>query len=328
MKVNTVLGPIETKDMGLTLMHEHILIANHTMRLVYPKWLNRKEFIDYAVKMVKRAKNFGVNTIVDGTPFELGRDLRVMQEVSEKSEVNIIAATGFYWTLQLALADKSAEFLAEILIDDLTEGMEGTTYKASFIKYATGYSELTDYDRKIGKAVVLAHKATGAPIYTHTSNKNGISQVEFFREHGVDLSKVIIGHMGDTDDIEYIKSVVDSGVKIGMDRFATDTVMPEVYLDSKIRAEVVVDLWKGGYLNKMVLSHDASCFIDFQGYPDAGNQWDIYKNHDLETLDFQYTFLSQKIFPLFFKGGMTQEEINVMMIDTPRNIFEQLNTDK
>ncbi len=146
--------------------------------------------------------------------------------------------------MQVAFADKSAEFLSEILIDDLTKGMEGTEFKAAYIKYSTNSSELTDYDRKLGRAAVIAQIATGVPIYTHTSNKNGMSQINFFKEQGVDLSKVVIGHMGDTNDLEYIRGIADTGVRIGMDRFAADTVMPEEYLDSKLRAQTVIDLWK------------------------------------------------------------------------------------
>ena len=97
MKVNTVLGPIDTKKLGKTLMHEHILCANWTARMNYPDWLNRKELIDMAVSMLKRLKDCGFDTIVDGTPPALGRDVSVLKEVSEKAEINIIASTGFYW---------------------------------------------------------------------------------------------------------------------------------------------------------------------------------------------------------------------------------------
>jgi phosphotriesterase-related protein len=200
--------------------------------------------------------------------------------------------------------------------------MESSTYKAAIIKYSTNFPELTEYEKKLGEAVAIAHKATGAPIYTHTSNKNGVAQIEFLKEQGVDLSRVIIGHMGDTDDLEYIKHVADTNVRIGMDRFALDTVAPELHLDSDSRARTVVDLWKGGYLDKMTLSHDSYCFIDIEGCQKVDDQWHVHRYSDLEYLDFQFSFIPQKMFPLFYKSGMTQREIDVMMIDTPRRIFE------
>lgn len=85
MKISTVLGTIDSSELGITLMHEHVLIANHTLRIAYPKWFERDVFIQYAVRMLKNAKESGIDTIVDATPIDLGRDLSIMQEVSENA---------------------------------------------------------------------------------------------------------------------------------------------------------------------------------------------------------------------------------------------------
>ena len=97
MKINTVLGEIDSKDIGRCLMHEHVLCANWTAIMNYPGWINREEVIDLAVRMLKRVKRYGFQTFVDGTVPGLGRDVSILKEVSEKAEMNIIAATGQYW---------------------------------------------------------------------------------------------------------------------------------------------------------------------------------------------------------------------------------------
>ncbi|MGH7318724.1 MAG: phosphotriesterase family protein, partial [Candidatus Rokuibacteriota bacterium] len=96
-KVNGVLGPIDTAELGFTLMHEHVLVANWAMRQAFAGWLDREAQVQHAAAEARAAKERGVRTLVDLTPINLGRDITVIREVAERAEVQVIAATGFYW---------------------------------------------------------------------------------------------------------------------------------------------------------------------------------------------------------------------------------------
>lgn len=322
MKISTVLGTIDSSELGITLMHEHVLIANHTLRIAYPKWFERDVFIQYAVRMLKNAKESGIDTIVDATPIDLGRDLSIMQEVSEKSGVHIIPCTGFYWSPQVSLQDKSPEFISEILINDIENGIEGSDIKAQFIKFATVGPELTEYDRKIGKAAALASNATGVFIYTHTNQKNGISQIDFFESEGVSPERVVIGHMGDTEDYEYIRSIMDRGHYIGMDRFSSHVLEPENYLEDEKRAKVVAELIKEGYGKGMVISQDVACFLDYTGFQNVGNRFPVVMSQDLDDYKVQFNYIPKYVYKMFQDCGMTERDIERLMADNPRDIFE------
>jgi phosphotriesterase-related protein len=82
-------------------------------------------------------------------------------------------------------------------------------------------------------------------------------QQDVFEEEGVDLSRVVIGHSGDSDDIEYLTSIIKRGSYIGMDRFGLD-----VFLPTEKRVETVVKLCELGHADRMVASHDTNCFMD------------------------------------------------------------------
>ena len=323
MRVNTVLGQVDSSELGAVLMHEHILILDRNMSTAYSKWFDRNMFIRHAVQMCRNAKQYGINTIVDATPIDLGRDLSVMREVSEKAEINIIPCTGFYWHIQFALHDKSPEFLAEILVNDIENGIEGTDVKAQFIKYATAGPELTEYDRKLGKAAAIASNTTGAFIYTHTNQKNGMSQVDFFDSEGVAPERLVIGHMGDTDDYEYIQSILDRGHRIGMDRFGGHVLYPENYIEDERRAKTVSYFMDKGYGDGMVLSHDACGFIDYTEKHNLGNVFPEVMAQDLDEYKVQYSYIPKYVFEMFRDCGMNDNDIKRLMVDNPRKIFEK-----
>lgn len=324
MMINTVTGQVDTCQLGYTLMHEHIYLANHTMSKVFPDWVNHDEFIVHAVELIQEAKSYGVKTIVDATPFQLGRDAKVMKEVAEKAEINIIAATGYHWFEDLCLVDKGSEFLAERMIKDIECGMEDTDIKANIIKCATDKFGLDDFAKRIIKAAIITQKATGVPMLTHTCSKQGaIEQMDFFEENGLDPAKIVIGHIGDYNDVAFMQQVADRGFYIGHDRFGVDMRHPES-LSSQRRAETVAELWQNGYGEKIVLSHDSSCFIDYwEGQHDLGNPWETAKNMPQHAKEFCLSFLSKHGIPMMKELGLTQKEFDTMLIETPQRMFEK-----
>jgi len=309
-QINAVLGPIDSDDLGFTLMHEHVLVANWAMRRCYPGYVDETWLLEHATRELRSAAERGVRSMVDLTPINLGRDIHLIREVSERSGVQIVAATGFYWIEEPWMEAWTAEQLAEYPIRDITRGIEDTDIKAGIIKCATDRLGLTDFNRKLLHVAALAHRATGVPISTHSSveNRSGLGQQDVFEEHGVDLRRVVIGHCGDTEDVSYLEEILKRGSTIGMDRFGIDIILP-----TKQRVDTIVELCKRGWAEQMVLSHDASCHID----------WFPRELIAQSVPNWNFRHISDDVVPALLSCGVSQDQIDQMTLHNPARIFSQ-----
>jgi len=309
-KINGVLGEIDTARLGFTLMHEHILVANWAMRQAFAGWLDREAHIRHAVGEVRAAKERGVTTLVDLTPINLGRDIDIIRTVAERAEVQVIAATGFYWTEEPWLQGWEADRLVELLIKDITHGIQGTSAKAGIIKCATDRLGVTELNRKLLQVAARLHRATGVPISTHTDvhTQTGVAQQDVFAEEGVDLGRVVIGHCGDTEDVEHLEKILQRGSFIGMDRFGLDFMLP-----MEKRVSVIAELCRRGWVGQLVLSHDSCCHIDW------------FPVEMVRQLAPRWTFrhIPDDVIPALRREGVTDEHIRTMTVDNPRRVFER-----
>lgn len=316
-KVQGVLGSIDTKDLGFTLMHEHVLSMNWAMRQAFPSWLDRDAHVAKAVEEVRSAKVRGVTTMVDLTPINLGRDIRLIREVAEKGEMQMIAATGFYWNDEPWLQAWEVDRLVDILIRDITDGIEGTEIKAGIIKCATDHPGVTETNRKLLQVAARLHRATGVPISTHTDvhSKTGLAQQDVFAEEGVDLARVVIGHCGDTTDADHLEEIAKRGSFIGMDRFGLDFLLP-----AGERVSIVAEMCRRGYANQIVLSHDRCCHIDWFS-PELLQQIST-------TLapNWNFRHIPDDVIPALRKEGVTAVQIETMTVTNPRRVFERQGT--
>ena len=308
--INGVLGPIETRDLGFTLMHEHILVANWAMRHCFPGYVDEEKLVRDAVRELGTLRQRGVRTMVDLTAINLGRDIRVIREVAEKTGMQLIAATGFYWTEEPWMDAWDAEVLAEYMIREIREGIEGTDTRAGILKCATDRLGVTPFNKKLLQATARAHRLTGVPISTHTdvSNRSGLAQQDVFEECGVDLRRVVIGHCGDSEDIAYLESILKRGSTIGMDRNGIELILP-----TKQRVATIAELCRRGWADQMVLSLDASCFID----------WFPKQLIEQTVSDWNYRHVCDAVIPALLERGVSEQQIRSMTVDNPRRIFEQ-----
>lgn len=317
VSVPTVAGSQDNTALGRVLMHEHVFVLNQEYEVNYPESWDHAVRIDDAVAKLDALKAAGIDTIVDLTVLGLGRDLRRVREVAERTEVNIIAATGFYTFTELPtylrlrgpgrLVDVE-EPMVDMFVRDLTEGIAGTGIRAAILKCATDEPGVTPDVERVLRSVARAHVETGAPISTHTDphSERGLEQQQIFAEEGVDLGRVIIGHSGDTDDLDYLQRLLDNGSYLGMDRFGLDS-----RLDFDRRVKTVVDLIERGYGDRLVLSHDTSCH--------SSNFPADYRAKNLPNWRFGH--ISEDVLPALRSAGVTEEQIDAMLVDTPRAIF-------
>ena len=202
------------------------------------------------------------------------------------------------------------ELMDDMFIRDITEGIAGTGVKAGILKCATDEQGVTPGIERVLRAVARAHRATGVPISTHTHahTKRGLEQQKIFDEEGVDLSRVVIGHSGDTTDLDYLEEVMARGSFIGMDRFGIEILLP-----FEDRVNTVAGLCERGRANQMVLSHDAACF----------NDWLPWEMMPTIAPNWHYLHITRDVLPALKQRGVTDDQIKTMLVDNPRKIFER-----
>lgn len=317
--VETVRGAIKTTDLGTTLMHEHVFVLDAELLQNYPEeWGSEDKRVADAIVRMNELKASGVDTIVDLTVSGLGRYIPRIQRIAEKTSLNIIVATGIYTYNELphyfhyrgpGTMMGGPEPLTEMFIRDITSGIADTGVKAGILKCATDRLGVTPDIDRILRATAKAHLATGVPISTHTAarQKVGLDQQRIFREEGVDLSRVVIGHSGDTTDLEYLEELIGNGSYIGMDRFGIDTI-----LGFEDRVNTVAGMCGRGHAEKMVLSHDAACF----------NQWLVEDLVPVALPRWHYLHIHNDVIPALRQKGVTDAQIHTMMVENPRRIFE------
>jgi phosphotriesterase-related protein len=320
--VESVRGPVELGDLGPTLMHEHVFVLSteHVQNYGHGSWWDEEARVADAIARLNALHAKGIRTIVDPTVWGLGRYIPRIQRIAEQTPVTIIVATGLYVYQELPqqFAYRGPGLLMDVpdplvtdFVRDLTEGIADTGVKAAFLKCCVETAEITPGVERIVRAAARAHAETGAPITVHTNGpeQSGRTAVRIFREEGVDLGKVMIGHAGDSNDLDYLTELADTGVLLGMDRFGLDVFNP-----GPERVKTVAAMAARGYAPSMVLAHDANCFIDYFGAA-----------HDQARAAFapnwHYEHISDDVLPALREAGVTQEQLDTMMIENPVRYF-------
>lgn len=315
MQINGVLGKISTQDLGCTFVHEHIICCDWSMRMAFrKKWFDFDKVVEMAAVQLKRAKAMGVTTIVDGTAVNIGRDIHLLKACAEASGVNIIAATGMYFSEEPYLSGKPIHQILDLMLEECSEGIEDTKILPGVIKAATDVAGLTPLNKDLLYMTSELQKRTGLPIITHTyaKNKSGLIQQDEFERNGVDLSRVVIGHSGDSHDIGYLIGLMTRGSFIGMDRFGQDHWNP-----LEDRCQMIAELCRRGWENQMVLGHDYSAYINW-----GTSDWESTVNADWQTPDYDYSYIHRHALPRLLELGVTQEQFHKMTVDNPRALFE------
>jgi phosphotriesterase-related protein len=319
MMIPTARGDdVSSSDLGFTLMHEHTFTSDPEVNLNYPEtWGDDDARVADAVRQYRELHTRGVDTIVDLTVIGLGRNVARVKRVAEQVDLNIIVATGIYTWNMLPMYFNARgpgsvlggpEFMDDLFVRDITDGIAGTGVRAGILKVATDRYGLTEGVERALRAVASAHRRTGVPITTHTHDvPNGLDQQRVFEEEGVDLSRVVIGHIdvAASHDLDYVEAILAKGSYVGFDQFGIPFVTNEA------RMEAIVELCRRGRAHQIVLSHDHNCYCDT-----VPQEW--FENMP----DWRKTFLVDEIIPALLARGVTPEQIKAMTRTNPRRIFE------
>jgi phosphotriesterase-related protein len=303
--------------LGRVFVHEHVFVLNEEIRQNYEASWDEDQQVADAVAKLNALAGRGVATIADPTVVGLGRSIPRVQRVAAQTSINIIVATGLYTYNDVPLyfryrtpdsGTEGRDPMTDLFVADLTEGIAGTGVKAAFLKCCVEEEGLTPGVERVLRAVARAHVITGAPVmvHTHPASQSGLVALRVLGEEGVDLSRVQLAHCGDTGDLDYLTELADTGCLLGMDRFGLDILFP-----FEQRVDTVVALAETGYADRMVLSHDASCHIDW--FP-AGLAPVMAPN-------WHFTHLLDDVLPALRERGVTGEQIDTMLVANPRRFF-------
>jgi phosphotriesterase-related protein len=323
MHVQTVTGPIGLDQLGRTLMHEHLFIAFPGAEFDPTATFDRAGFVAEAVRRLRQLRtDHGVRSFVDPCPIELGRDAALMKEISEKSEMNVVCTTGFYFEemgLPVYWRARTAEEIAELYIREITRGIGSTGVKAGAIKVATGAPVITKMEHKFLDAACIAQRATSVPIITHTQDGHaGPDQQKAFAKGGVPAHRCLIGHCCGNADPVYHRRVVDGGSYIGFDRIGLLRYQPD-----EVRADNLVRLVRSGHRAQIMMSQDRHC--GWLGK--LARQVTAEEQARMDALRAQgnwpppYTYLFNDFVPMLKERGLSDPDIASILHDNPRRFF-------
>ena len=303
--IMTVKGPIPTSEMGLSLIHEHVLVdfigADKTGK---HRW-DEDEVVPVVQPFLNDIKKLGATTLVECTPAYIGRDPLLLKKLSESSGVQIITNTGYYGASDNKYIPEhayveSADQLAERWIKEAEEGIDGTGIRPGFIKTGVNGGSLSELHAKLITAAAKTHLETGLVIASHTGPAvPAFEQMAILEKEGVHASAFIWVHAQGESDLEMHVKAARKGAWVSLDGLDDSNV--EHY------AQMLENLRDHGFLHQTLLSHDAGWYSP--GEENGG--------------EFRpYTTLFKKLIPLLIQQGWIEQEIEQLLVINPRNAFE------
>ena len=312
--VETVRGPVELERLGPTLMHEHVFILDPEARenwghLWGEAYWDEEAGVAEAISQLRRLRAGGIETIVDATAYGLGRNIARIQRVNAGVDLNIVVATGVYAFLELPtfLLYRADDWIVELFVRELRDGIDDTGVKAAFLKCAVEEHGLVGDVPRILRLVAEAAVETDAPVMVHTnaSARTGLLALDALTDAGVEPRRIVIAHAGDSNDLGYLRALADTGASLGCDRFHIEHFNPDAD-----RIRTLAALVAEGYVERVHLGHDAATFHDFM----LGNPFFADEHAD-------YLHISANILPRLREAGVTQAQIDQMLVENPRRFF-------
>ena len=307
--VNTVLGPVDADSLGFTLSHEHVLVAMGEDNHHYPWMFDWERTKANTIAELRQAKNGGVDTLIDLTTPDLGRDVAFVRDVAKAAGINVVAATGIWRDVPRSFWERSLDRIADIFVREIEVGIGETDIKAGVIKVANDAEGVTAAGERVLRGAARALKRTGCPISTHhwAPMEVGRGQVEIFQDEGAPMDRICIGHSADTTDVEYLESLLETGVYLSMDRYPGAEGRP----GWQERNATVKALIERGWAHRLMLGHDYAPAPVSARHKDDGS----------EPGTTRYLFLSTVALPALREDGVDDETINLMMREVPRRFL-------
>ena len=308
-QVQTVLGPVDGSQLGVTLSHEHVLISMGEDARHYPWMYDRERTRANVVRELREAKAGGVGTIIELTTPDLGRDAAFYRDVAREARINVIAATGIWRDIPRSFWSRDPDGVADIFVREIEVGIEDTGIRAGVIKVANDAEGVSPEGELVLRGAARALKRTGCPISTHhwAPKEVGRRQAEIFLDEGAPMDRICIGHSADTTDVEYLESLLRTGVYLSMDRYPGGDGRPSW----QERNATVKALVERGWAQRLMLGHDHAPSPVLAGQPaDAA-----------PPERTRYLFVQTVAVPALRADGVSDADIDLMLREAPRRFL-------
>ena len=306
--VETVLGPIDASTLGNVLSHEHVLVGMGEDNHHYPWLFDWEQTRANTIRELTEARQGGIDTIIDLTTPDLGRDVEFVRDVSRASGINVIAATGIWRDIPRSFWTRDIDDIADIFVREIEVGIGDTGIKAGCIKVANDMGGVSPEGERVLRGAARACKRTGCPISTHqwAPEQVGRRQLEIFREEDAPIDRIAIGHSADTTDVEYLEELLSAGVFLSMDRYPGAAGRP----NWEQRNATVRALVDRGWAARIMLGHDYAPMPVLRGHQPPAAPGTT-----------RYLFVTTVAVPALVSAGVSEEIVATMMREVPRRFL-------
>jgi phosphotriesterase-related protein len=313
MDAMSVLGPVPAADLGTTAIHEHLFIDTSSYWIRQfgrpkPEAVLGDERL--AVTELAHFTAAGGHTLVDITPIGIGRNPEACRRVAQATGLNIVVATGYYTHFfhPTELYEQTIDQIAAGMLAEIRDGIGTTGIRPGILKVAT-FLEITPTEEKVLRAAARVQRASGYPIYTHTSRCTmALEQIAIFREEGADLSRIVIGHLNALErPLDYLKPIAATGVGLGFDvigKAGLEPVSGVVWSSDEYKAERCAELVRLGHVGQIVLLADTCWKYDLRAYGGPG-----------------YDHVLRNFLPLLCEHGLGEQAIHTMLVENPAQLL-------
>jgi predicted metal-dependent phosphotriesterase family hydrolase len=303
-RVTTVQGEIPPSRLGVTLIHEHILVDFAGADQIVPGRYNRQHVIETALPRLMEAYQHGCRTFVDCTPAWLGRDPSLLRELSRRTGMHFVTNTGYYGAnkdrhLPKHAFAESPEELGARWIAEAGNGVDGTRIRPGFVKLGVDRGRLSEIDRKLIVAGAICHLKTGLRLHVHTGPGSGALDIlDELRRRGVHGSAYVWVHAQNEIDRKLHIEAAKAGAWLEFDGVNAKTM--EAHLTA------IREVTDAGFLDRLLVSQDSGWY--HVGEPAGG------------TFN-GYTFLFDSFLPALRAEGFSERQIKALMVSNPASVL-------
>lgn len=297
--VMTVLGPVDSAELGITMPHEHLLLD------LFKVFQPHREFLvndaQLAARELQLYKDAGGGALVELTTPDLGRDPEGLVQIAKATGVHVIMCTGRYREpfYEAELSQMSTNEVAQIFIDEIEHGVDGV--RPGIIgEIGTHNPWVAPVEERVFRAAARAHRATGLSISLHANGSDvGLKQLNVLEEEGADLRRVVVGHCDTHPFSDYHREVLSRGAWVEF-----DTIRGNFEFETERQLEQLRVLIDEGHIDRLLLSEDMCVNRFYTVYGGKG-----------------YAYLITEFVERMLDSGLSQEQVDTLLIENPRRML-------
>jgi phosphotriesterase-related protein len=305
--VQTATGAVPVGELGFTLPHEHTFIQLWQVPGRFD-YLGQLAGADILAEELMQFRELGGRTLVDLTLPGIGRDVRAVADLAERTGLNIVVGTGFYrepyYPPEARIDRRSVGSIADELVREIEEGIDGTGVRAGIIgEIGVDKTWVSALEERVCRAAGRAQRRTGLAISTHSVlSRVGLEQLTLFEAEGADPARVVIGHCDWTPELDYYLEIIRRGAVVQLDGFGHPDPLSRGLEDQAI--DLVLELLHRGHERQLLLSQDVCYTENLKRFGGKG-----------------YSYLQEHVLRRLVGAGVPQDVVDQVTVANPARLL-------